>query len=72
MDVNEQARKELLEEVNGISDEDLNRKLADNKWSIKQVLEHLYLMEGVITKTIEGQLDNGKSVNAEEKPIELT
>ncbi|WP_164669661.1 DinB family protein [Virgibacillus doumboii] len=72
MDINEQARKELLEEVNEISDEDLNRKPSEDKWSIKQVLEHLYLMEGAITKTIQGQLDNGQVANAEEKPIELT
>lgn len=72
MEINEQARKELLAEVNGISDENLNRKPAENRWSVKQVLEHLYLMEGAITKSIQGQLADGEVVNADDKPIELS
>lgn len=72
MDINKSAREQLLAEVGGISDEDLNRKPAENRWSIKQILEHLYLMEGAITKNIQGQLINGDSVNADDKPIELS
>ncbi len=72
LEINNKAREELLTEVNGITDEDLNRKPAENGWSIKQILEHLYLMEGAITKNIRGQLAHGEVVNAADKPIELS
>lgn len=72
MQINEEARHMLLAEINGISDADLNKKPASNQWSIKQVLEHLYLMEGAITKTIQDKLANGEVDIIEEKPIGLT
>ena len=72
MKVNEQARQQLLDEVNGLSDEDLNKKPAPDQWSIKQLLEHLYLMEATITKTIKKQLAFGEVVSTDEKPIEFT
>ncbi|MGP4106503.1 DinB family protein [Virgibacillus sp. L01] len=72
MEINNQAREELLTEVNGISDENLNRKPSANSWSIKQILEHLYLMEGAITKKIRSQLAHGEVVNAADKPIKLS
>ncbi|SDQ84230.1 Uncharacterized damage-inducible protein DinB (forms a four-helix bundle) [Virgibacillus salinus] len=72
MEINNQAREELLAEVNGISDEDLNRKPSEDRWSIKQVLEHLYLMEGAITNNIRSQLVYGEVVNIADKPIELS
>ena len=70
MQINEEARQELYNEVNGLTDEQLNENPADDQWSIKQVMEHLFLMEGAITKTIIDQLENGEDVNADSKPIE--
>lgn len=70
MQINEEARQELYNEVNGLSDEQLNKNPADDQWSVKQVMEHLFLMEGAITKTIIDQLENGEDVNADSKPIE--
>lgn len=72
MIINDKAREDLLAEVNGLTDEALNKKPADDQWSIKQILEHLYLMEGGITKTIQKQLDSGNVHKVEDKPIELT
>ncbi|MFB4167016.1 DinB family protein [Virgibacillus sp. JSM 102003] len=72
MEINNQAREELLEIVKGISDEDLNRKPSENRWSMKQILEHLYLMEGAITKNIRSELAQGEVVNIADKPIELS
>ncbi|WP_099157413.1 DinB family protein [Virgibacillus ndiopensis] len=72
MQRNEKVREALLVEVNEISDNDLNKKPDEKSWSIKQVLEHLFLMEGAIVKTIQDQLKNGEDVNADPKPIELT
>lgn len=70
MEINEQARIALLDEVEGISDKDLNKKPSADEWSVKQVLEHLYLMEGAITKTIKDQLVSGSVENVTNKPIE--
>nr|GGG86552.1 hypothetical protein GCM10011398_35440 [Virgibacillus oceani] len=72
MPINEQAREALLAEVTGVSDDDLNKKPDEHSWSMKQVLEHLFLMEGAIVKTIEDQLEHGEVVNAKARPIELT
>lgn len=72
MQINEEARAELYNEVNGLSDDELNKKPAEDEWSIKQVMEHLFLMEGAITKTIINQLENGEEVNADLKPIEAS
>ncbi|MDN4494373.1 DinB family protein [Ureibacillus aquaedulcis] len=70
MQINEKARQELFNEIDGISADNLNKKPSDDQWSIKQIVEHLYLMEGAIAKTIQGKLENGEVVNAEIKPIE--
>ncbi|MFG6494793.1 DinB family protein [Fictibacillus sp. UD] len=70
--INDKAREDLYNEVDGLSDEILNKKPSDHEWSIKQILEHLYLMEGGIGKTIAHQLKNGEAVNARSKPIEAT
>ncbi|ASK60941.1 hypothetical protein CFK37_01295 [Virgibacillus phasianinus] len=72
MQINEEARSDLYSEVNGLSDEELNKKPAADEWSIKEIMEHLFLMEGAITKTIIDQLENGEVVNADLKPIEAT
>lgn len=48
--INDKAREDLYNEVDGLSDEILNKKPSDHEWSIKQILEHLYLMEGGIGK----------------------
>ena len=72
MQINEEARAELYNEVNNLTDDEINRKPADNQWSIKQVMEHLFLMEGAITKTITNQLKNGEIVNPDLKPIEAS
>lgn len=70
MQINEQARTTLLDQVEGLSDEDLNKKPSADEWSVKQVLEHLYLMEGAITKTIKDQLASSEVETVDDKPIE--
>ncbi|WP_430787971.1 DinB family protein [Virgibacillus flavescens] len=72
MRINEEAREELYSEVNNLTDEEINKKPADNQWSIKQVMEHLFLMEAAITKTIINQLEKGDLVNPSLKPIEAS
>ncbi|MFE0504817.1 DinB family protein [Peribacillus butanolivorans] len=65
-------RKELLEAVNNLSDEQLNAHPEEGRWSIIQVLNHLYLMERMITKRIADKLKSDESIPAEDKPIEYT
>lgn len=72
MKVNEEARKKLLDTVNGLSDEELNWKASEDEWSIRQVLEHLYLMEGSVAKAIQSQLTKGEPHETADKPIERT
>ncbi|MDI7741202.1 DinB family protein [Lysinibacillus fusiformis] len=70
--INEKARKELYDEINGLSEENLNKRPSDNRWSIKQIVEHIYLMEGAIAEMILGTLVNGEVVHTEQKPIEAS
>ncbi|GAA1377880.1 DinB family protein [Peribacillus frigoritolerans] len=72
MNENEKIRGELLNAVNGLSDEQLNAQLETGRWSIIQVLDHLYLMERAITKSISDKLKSDESIPAVDKPIELT
>ncbi|KRG14733.1 hypothetical protein ACA30_09775 [Virgibacillus soli] len=70
MKINDKAREELFSEVNGLSDEDINKKPSEDQWSIKQIIEHLILMEGAVAQMVTDQLKNGEIVNADPKPIE--
>ncbi|WP_412547092.1 DinB family protein [Peribacillus simplex] len=42
--INENIREELLIAVKGLSDEQLDAHPEEGRWSIIQVLDHLYLM----------------------------
>lgn len=68
---NKEAREALLNEINDLSDENVNQKPDATNWSIKQIAEHLFLMEGVIVKMVESQLEIGEDAKTEQKPIEL-
>ncbi|MGG0642605.1 DinB family protein [Sporosarcina gallistercoris] len=72
MKVNVEARTKLMDTVSGLSDEELNWKASEDKWSIRQVLEHLYLMEGGVAKTIQSQLKMQDTHETADKPIERT
>jgi uncharacterized damage-inducible protein DinB len=72
MEENKKIREKVLQSVRGLSDEQLNEQLEDGRWTIMQVLDHLYLMERAITHTISNQLTNGDSKTVNDKPIELT
>ncbi|MFD6207662.1 DinB family protein [Peribacillus sp. NPDC060253] len=72
MNENEKIREELLNTVTGLSDEQLNAHPEEGRWSIVQVLDHLYLMERAITKSIADKLQSDERIPAGDKPIELT
>lgn len=73
MEANHQYREEVLQAVSGLSDEQLNKQVEPGRWSIIQVLEHLYLIEKSITRMISYQLENGETKLAgADIPVELT
>lgn len=65
------VRTELLNEVQNMTDVQLNQKPSQDVWSPAQILEHLYLMERVITGGIKQVLMSGEKREATEKPLEL-
>ena len=69
---NELIREQLLQTVAGLSDEQLNAHPEEGRWSVAQVMEHLCLMEGSITKGISHTLASEESKPAEDKPISAT
>ncbi|UOE95346.1 DinB family protein [Alkalihalobacillus sp. LMS39] len=69
MEVNTEVRQALFQSVSRLSDEEINKVVEGGKWTIAQVLEHLYLMETVVTKTIVAELENEQSQPASTKPI---
>lgn len=69
---NEVIRQRIFKAVEGLTDEKLNEKPAEGKWSPMQILDHLQLMENVIARNISKELDCGNSKKALKKPIQLT
>ncbi|SPU08137.1 YuaE [Bacillus licheniformis] len=41
MSIFNEARKELWSEIQGLSDEMLNKRPAEDEWSIQEVIDHL-------------------------------
>lgn len=65
----QKAREKVLNSVRHLSDEQLNEKPGKGKWSIAQVLEHLYLMEMNTVDGIMETLSKNEYNPTEEKPI---
>jgi uncharacterized damage-inducible protein DinB len=68
----EDIRTELSNSVNDLTDDQLNKQLEKGRWTIMQVLNHLYLMERSLTKTIQMTLEKGEEKQVESKPIHYT
>ncbi|USK36365.1 DinB family protein [Bacillus sp. F19] len=65
------VRSELLNEVKNMTDKQLNQKPSQDFWSPGQILQHLYLMERVITGGMKQVLMSGEKKEVTEKPLEL-
>ncbi|MEK3889365.1 DinB family protein [Bacillus sp. FSL K6-3431] len=72
MEENKKIREDILLSVSGLSDEQLNEQLEEGRWTIMQVLDHLYLMERTVVHAISNQLANGDNKTVAEKPIQFT
>jgi len=71
MEKNIEIRHQLFNTITGLTDEQLNKQPEEGRWSIIQVIEHLYLMERAITKGIADTLAADVRKKAEVKPIHL-
>ncbi len=72
MNQNTEIRDDLLTTVDGLSYEQLNKEIEPGRWTIMQVLDHLYLMERTIVKGMYQALDQKEMNPTTEKPIHLT
>lgn len=68
----EDIRSDLLNSVSDLTNEDLNRRIVEDRWTIIQVLDHLYLMERSLTKAIQTTLAKGEEQEVPSKPIHYT
>ncbi|APH03953.1 DinB family protein [Bacillus weihaiensis] len=66
------SRKEVVQSVEMVSEDEMNLKPTDTTWSISQVLEHLYKTEKEITKAIHYTLTLPEQEPLPDKPIALT
>ncbi|MBK3495144.1 DinB family protein [Viridibacillus sp. YIM B01967] len=69
---NKSIRDELLNSVSHLSDEQLNKEVEEGRWTIMQVLHHLYLIEFGVAKAIQYTLKKGEKQSGKAMPIELT
>ncbi|MEC1525571.1 DinB family protein [Neobacillus niacini] len=65
------TRNKLLNEISGLSYEQLNQKPDESTWSVAQVCHHLYLTENVFTQAIIYGLTKSNGKKAEPKPVQL-
>ncbi|HET7579396.1 MAG TPA: DinB family protein [Bacillales bacterium] len=69
----EEARNDLLASVEELTDEQLNARVEEGRWTIAQVLDHLYLMERRVTEQTSKVLrDEDNEPASRKKPIENT
>ncbi|MEK5070926.1 DinB family protein [Sporosarcina sp. FSL K6-1508] len=65
-------RKELFQTIEGLTDDQFNKKPSNGGWSPKQIFEHLVRMETVIATNIAEELKNPDSPKSMSKPIVLS
>ncbi|QHE50812.1 DinB family protein [Pontibacillus sp. HMF3514] len=68
----EEKRNQILEFLQSLTDDQARTKPSDESWSILEVLEHLYLIEGFVVQQMANALEKGSDQQAELKPIHRT
>lgn len=66
MEKNIKVREELWEVIKGLTDEQINKVVEEGKWTIAQVLEHLYLTEKIVVRSF----SEAQQIT-EENPVKL-
>ena len=68
-----EAREELLNYVSNLSDSEAALVSENDEWSILNILEHLYVIEKVMTSEIKQILEKGERKKAfKHKPLDST
>lgn len=68
----QKIREDLWKSVDGLSNEQLNEKVGEDRWTIAQVLEHLLLIEENAVKGIKAALTSEENATSPQKPVHLT
>lgn len=68
----DEKRQQVLDFIDGISEETAKQKPSENQWSILNVLEHLYLMEQLVVYQINQAIKQGDQQQTTSKPLERT
>lgn len=72
LEENNKIRKEIIQEVEYLTDQQFNETPSQEGWSPKQILEHLVKMETVIATNIAKELKKSDSPKVMRKPITLS
>jgi uncharacterized damage-inducible protein DinB len=56
MSIFNEARKELWSEIQGLSDEMLNKRPAEDEWSIQEVIDHLKKIDLMALQILKEQI----------------
>jgi uncharacterized damage-inducible protein DinB len=64
-----EARKELLQLLKSISEGQLHQKAAEERWTVSQNVEHLYLIENKITNGLKKAVQ--ADIQVDEKELDL-
>lgn len=71
MENNIKVRDDIWNSVSGLSDEQLNTVVEEGKWSIAQVLEHLFLVEKNVARGIRKVIPSNEINLAKQRDIHL-
>ncbi|MFS0657073.1 DinB family protein [Bacillus sp. 179-C3.3 HS] len=66
-----EARQELWQELQGLNEEQLNKKMSEDTWSIQEVADHLKKMDLVAAKHLAAEGKKAPLKEYEPKPVEL-
>lgn len=69
---NARVRYEVLKSIEGFSEDQLNEKPGEGRWSPVQILDHLQKMEWHIARGVEEEVKKDEQIRALKKPIGLT
>ncbi|MFN2743985.1 MULTISPECIES: DinB family protein [Bacillus] len=71
MSIFNEARKELWSELQGLSDEDLNKRPAEEEWSVQEVLDHLKKIDLMAAHLFKEKIQHAPIKTIEEKPVKI-
>ncbi|MGN9866321.1 DinB family protein [Bacillus swezeyi] len=72
MSIFNEARKELWNEIQGLPDNDINKRPAKNEWSIQEVLDHLKKIDLMAAQMFKEQIQHAPIKTIEEKPVKAS